>query len=119
MTSKKQDQEESISKVSRKDLNYFAKKVECWNCNDFYHKLVVTKYHGILCKKCYQALHEEANKTFFYFVSALGIEFDAPLDDETKTLETTFETMHSYWMLIQYFVILQNHSNCFFNVKFI
>lgn len=50
-----------------------------------------------VCKKCYQALHEEASKTFFYFVGALGIEFDTPLNEETKTLEDTIETMHSYW----------------------
>jgi len=30
-------------------------------------------------------------------VSALGIEFDTPLDDETKKLEDTFETMHNFW----------------------
>jgi len=79
------------SKITRKDLNYFAKKVECWNCSDFFHRAVITKYHGIVCKKCYQALHEEANKKFFYFVSALGIEFDTPLDEETKTRGQTRE----------------------------
>jgi hypothetical protein len=57
----------------------------------------MTKYHGILCIKCYQELYEEAKKTFFYFLSALGIEFDTPLDDKTKTLEDTFETMHHFW----------------------
>jgi hypothetical protein len=95
MTDQKQDQEKS--KITRKDLNYFSKKVECWNCNDFYHRAVITKYHGILCKKCYQTLHEEANRTFFFFVGALGLEFDSPLEEETKTLEDTIETMHNYW----------------------
>lgn len=42
-------------------------------------------------------MHEDAKKTFFYFASVLGIEFDTPLDEETKTLEATFETMHSFW----------------------
>ena len=95
MTDQKQDQK--ISKITRKDLNYFFKKKECWSCSDFFHKLIITKYHGIVCKKCYQALHREANKTFFYFVSALGIEFDTPLKEETKTLEATIETMHNFW----------------------
>jgi len=95
MTDLKQAQE--ISKIARKDLNYFFKKVECWNCSGFFHRVVITKFNGIVCKKCYQALHEEAKQTFFYFVSALGIEFDTPLDEETKTLEDTIETMHSYW----------------------
>jgi hypothetical protein len=27
----------------------------------------------------------------------LGIEFNSPLEEETKTLEDTIETMHSYW----------------------
>ena len=27
----------------------------------------------------------------------LEIEFDAPLEEETKTLEDTFEIMHSFW----------------------
>ncbi len=97
MTPQIKDQEENKNKITSNDLNYFAKKVECWNCSEFYHKLVITKYHGIVCKKCYQALHEEANKTFFYFVSALGIEFDKPLKEETKTLEVTTETMHNFW----------------------
>lgn len=92
-----QTQAQKKSKITRKDLNFFAKKVECWNCSEFYHKLVITKYHGIVCKKCYQALHEEANKTFFYFVSALGIEFDKPIEEETKTLEVATETMHNFW----------------------
>ena len=78
-------------------MKYFFKKVECWNCSGFFHRVVITKFNGIVCKKCYQALHEEAKQTFFYFVSALGIEFDTPLDEETKTLEDTIETMHSYW----------------------
>ena len=95
MTDQKQDQEKS--KITRKDLNFFAKKVECWNCNAFFNRVVITKYHGILCKKCYHALHKEAKQTFFYFISALDIEFDTSLEDETKTLEDTFETMHSYW----------------------
>ncbi|TES97188.1 MAG: hypothetical protein E3J90_07200 [Promethearchaeota archaeon] len=92
-----QDQSKNTSKITRKDLNYFFKKKECWNCNNFHHKLIITKYHGIVCKKCYQALHEENNKTFFNFVSALDIEFDTPMNEETKTLEVTIETMHNFW----------------------
>ena len=95
MTNQEQAQEKS--KVTRKDLNYFFKKVECWSCSDFFHRVVITKYHGIVCKNCYQALHEETNKTFFNFVSALNIEFDTPMNEETKTLEDTIETMHNYW----------------------
>lgn len=38
-----------------------------------------------------------SQKDLFYFVSALEIEFDTPLYDETKTLEKSFETMHSFW----------------------
>lgn len=30
-------------------------------------------------------------------MSALEIEFNTPLHDETKILEKTFETMHSFW----------------------
>ena len=78
-------------------MNYFIKKLECWECCDFYHQLILTKYHGVLCKKCYQDLHEEAKKTFLFFASALEIEFDTPLEEETKTLEDMFETMHSFW----------------------
>ncbi len=92
-----QEQTQKKSKITKKDLNFFAKKVECWNCTKFYHRVVITKYHGIVCKKCYQALHEEAKKTFFYFISALGIEFDLSLKEETKTLENTIETMHNFW----------------------
>ncbi|MHA1461109.1 MAG: hypothetical protein ACTSO8_06465, partial [Promethearchaeota archaeon] len=72
-------------------------KVECWMCNGFYRQVVLTKYHGVACKKCYQELHEGARNNFFLFANALGIEFDAPLDDETRTLESTFESMHSFW----------------------
>ncbi len=97
MTDQNQTKDKNINKITRKDLNYFAKKVKCWNCSDFYHRLVITKYHGMVCKKCYKALHEEANKTFFNFVSALDIEFDDPMNEETKTLEATIETMHSFW----------------------
>ncbi len=115
MTDRKQDQDKDNSKITRKDLNYFAKKVECWKCSEFFHRAVITKYHGIVCKKCYQALHEEANKTFFYFVSALGIEFDTPLDEETKTLEATFETMHSFWKsyLIESNFDLNDFDKCY------
>lgn len=91
------EQDQNLSKITRKDLNYFFKKKECWSCSDFFHRVIITKYHGIACKKCYQALHEEAKKNFFYFTSALSIEFDTPLNEETKTLEDTIETMHSYW----------------------
>ena len=85
------------TRVKRKSVNYFFKKVECWTCNGFYRQVVITKYHGVACKKCYQELHNEAKNNFFHFASALGIEFDAPLDDETRTLESTFESMHSFW----------------------
>ena len=97
MTSQKQDQAKNKSKITRKDLNYFIKKIECWKCSDFFHRLIITKYQGILCKRCYQALHKNANRTFFYFVSALEIEFDAHLDEETRTLDDTLETMHNFW----------------------
>jgi hypothetical protein len=30
-------------------------------------------------------------------VSALGIEFDTPLNDKINYLEETFETMHTFW----------------------
>ena len=53
-----------MNKITRKSVNYFFKKLECWECCDFYHQLILTKYHGVLCKKCYQDLHEEAKKTF-------------------------------------------------------
>jgi hypothetical protein len=116
MTSQKQDQDKNKSKITRKDLNYFIKKIECWKCSDFFRRLIITKYHGILCKKCYQALHENANKTFFYFVSALGIEFDAPLDEKTKTLDITLETMHNFWKsyVVQTNFNIHNFEKCYF-----
>ena len=86
-----------MNKITRKSVNYFFKKLECWECGGFFHQVVMTKYHGVVCKKCYQNLHESARKTLFYFASALEIEFEAPLEEETGTLEDTFETMHSFW----------------------
>jgi len=97
MPNKKRKEDKKINKITRKSVNYFFKKLECWECGDFFHQVIMTKYHGVVCKKCYQALLESARKTLFYFASALEIEFDAPLEEETKTLEATFETMHSFW----------------------
>ncbi len=28
-------------------MSFFIKKIECWKCNQFFHKLITTKYHGI------------------------------------------------------------------------
>lgn len=44
--------------------NLFLKKIECWECNQFFHKLILTKYHGVLCKSCYNALYEETKSLF-------------------------------------------------------
>ena len=30
-------------------------------------------------------------------MSALDIEFDTPMNEETKTLENTIETIHNFW----------------------
>ena len=116
MTSQKQDQEKNKSKVTRKDLNYFIKKIECWKCSDFFHRLIITKYHGILCKECYQSLHEDTKRTFLYFVSALRIESDIPLDEETKTLDTTLETMHNFWKsyVVETNFDLNEFEKCYF-----
>jgi len=103
------------TKIKRKSVNYFSKKIEYWKCSDFYHQLIITKYHGIVCKKCYQNLHNDAKKTFFYFVSALEIEFDTLLEEETKSLEDMFETMHNFWKsyVVETNFDLNDFENCY------
>ena len=41
----------------RVKTNKFVRKVECWKCGAFFRRVVLTKYHGVLCVKCYDSLY--------------------------------------------------------------
>ena len=78
-------------------MSFFIKKFECWKCNQFFHKLITTKYYGILCMECYNELYKKYEDTFRYFISALEIEFDTDFCEEFKTLDSITESMYNYW----------------------
>jgi hypothetical protein len=44
----KKNEVKNKSKNKKKaKTNKFFRKVECWNCNAYFHVVVLTKYHGI------------------------------------------------------------------------
>jgi len=45
--------------------NLFVRKVECWQCQEKLHLLIMTKYNGNLCKNCYIERYEEMKTLFF------------------------------------------------------
>ncbi|KKL65917.1 hypothetical protein LCGC14_2150210, partial [marine sediment metagenome] len=42
--------ENKTKKYPKPKSNFFIQKSECWDCNDFFHRLVLTKYDGVLCR---------------------------------------------------------------------
>ncbi len=81
----------------RAKANKFLRKVECWNCNIFFHKVVLTKYHGILCRKCYGEKFEETKSIFLDFIASFEVEYDTDFEDNLEKLSDVFEMVHDYY----------------------
>ncbi|MHA1454864.1 MAG: hypothetical protein ACTSR5_02605 [Promethearchaeota archaeon] len=77
--------------------NIFVRKVECWQCFEKFHLGVITKYNGILCKKCYQEKYEEMKTLFFDFIASFEVEYDTDFKEETQKLCDVIETIHAYY----------------------
>ncbi len=81
----------------RAKTNKFFRKVECWNCNAFFHKVVLTKYHGILCKKCYREECEKVKSLFLDFIASFEVEYDTDFEEYLEKLSDIFETIHDFY----------------------
>ena len=77
--------------------NMFVRKVECWQCSEKFHLVIITKYNGILCKKCYQEKREEMKALFFDFIASFEVEYDTDFKKETKKLCDVIERIHAYY----------------------
>ena len=84
------------NKIESKANNFF-RKVECWNCNAFFRKVVLTKYHGILCKKCYRKEYEGIKSIFFDFIVSFEVEHDADFESDLEKLSDVFESIHDFY----------------------
>jgi len=74
--------------------NLFVRKVECWQCHKKSHLLIITKYNGVLCKKCYQEKHEAMKKLFIDFLASFEVEYDTDYEEDTKTLHDVIEMIY-------------------------
>jgi len=74
--------------------NFFVRKVGCWQCNEKFHLLIITKYNGLLCKKCYQVKHEEMKTLFIDFLASFEVEYDTDFKEDTKTLHNVIEMIY-------------------------
>jgi len=83
--------------MKKQKANFFLKSIECWNCNGFKHRTVLTKYHGVLCRQCYKDLYKEYHHHFNFFMSSLEIDGLTPDDYNIQTLESLAEVMHDYY----------------------
>jgi len=91
----KEDTIEGIKEEMKKpEPNFFLKSIECWNCNGFKHKMVLTKHHGVLCKQCYKELYTEYHHHFNFFMSSLEIDGFNP---NIQTLDSLTGVMHDYY----------------------
>jgi len=79
--------------------NFFLKSLECWTCGEFKHILMLTKNHGVLCKKCYRKLYVEYHYHFNFFMSSLEIDGLNPKDYNIRTLDSLTEVMHDYYKM--------------------
>ena len=83
-----------IKKMKR---NMFVRKVECWECYGKIHLAVITKYNGVLCKRCCQQKHEEMKSLFFDFIASFEVEHDSDFKKETKKLCDVIEMIHAFY----------------------
>ena len=83
--------------MKKPKTNFFKKPVECWNCCELKHKIVLTKHHGVLCKQCYGELYEDYLHHFNFFMSSLEMDGFNPDDYNIQTLESLTEVMHDYY----------------------
>ena len=83
--------------MKKPKTNFFLKSIECWNCNESKHNMVLTKYHGVICKQCYIDLYVEYHYHFNLFMSSLEIDGLNPDDYNIQTLESLAEVMHDYY----------------------
>lgn len=93
---------ENLLKAIRKDLkkpktNFFFKSIECWKCNEYHHKLVLTEYHGILCIDCYKDIFAEYEYHFGFFESSLECDGLDPNDNPYSRLGQLTELMHDFY----------------------
>ena len=50
--------------TSNPQFNFFWKKSICWSCEQDFHKLILTKFYGCLCRNCYlEKIAQESNNT--------------------------------------------------------
>ena len=71
--------------------NKFLKIVECWKCSAFFHKVVLTKYHGVLYEKYYREEYKEVKFIFLGFIASFEIEYDSDFKEELKILSDISE----------------------------
>lgn len=108
------------AEMKKPKTNFSLKSIECWLCGELKHKVVLTKNHGVLCKKCYRKLYAEYHHHFNFFMSSLEIDGLTPDDYDIQTLESLAEVMHDYYQT--YFIdskkddILECYKN---NVNFV
>ena len=53
--------------------NLFVRKVECWDCQEKFHLVILTKYNGVLCKKCYESKYNEMKQLFHDFMASFEV----------------------------------------------
>ncbi|MBA7617124.1 hypothetical protein ES703_24435 [subsurface metagenome] len=96
---KKPEQYRGQSKMQKIKIktNKFLKKVECWKCSAFFHEVVLAKYRGVLCEKCYREEYEEVKSIFFDFIASFDVEYDADFEEDLKTLEDVVEMVRDYY----------------------
>ncbi|MHA1671626.1 MAG: hypothetical protein ACTSV5_13790 [Promethearchaeota archaeon] len=74
--------------------NLFARKVECWQCTKKIHLAVLTKYNGVLCKKCYHKKYETMKRLFIDFLASFEVEYDTDFKEDTETLHNVIEMIY-------------------------
>ena len=77
--------------------NLFVRRVECWECHEKFHLLIITKYNGVLCKKCYKDKHENMLSLFHDFIASFEVEYDTDFKEDTKTLHDVIEMIYAYY----------------------
>jgi len=65
--------------------------------NAFFQQVVLTKYHGILCRKCYGEEFEEAKSIFFEFLANFEVEYDTDFEGDLEKLSDVFERIHDFY----------------------
>ena len=109
--------ENKTKKYPKPKSNFFIQKSECWDCNDFFHRLVLTKYDGVLCRPCYRVRYLETRSFFYDFFEAYEIEFDTSLEEYTLTIGEMVEYMKTYFEGTKGFIFAEQYKEVIEDVK--